>query len=334
MLDHPTRKQERNKMSKQKRRIENKKNKQPRRKNIAENRAVTPQEKGVVEYTVSEPTELLKFLLTIMPNRSRNSVKSILARGQVSVDNQVLTQYNHPIKTGQKVGVLSNKEAIKKTALAGIRILHEDDDIIVIDKEAGLLSIAANDPEEMTAYRQLSQYVKEDNPDNRIFIVHRLDRDTSGVMIYAKSEEIKLSLQKEWKENVKERLYTALVEGVVENEQGTMASWLTENKAMHVFSNPTDNGGQYAVTNYRKVLESSTHTLLEVELETGRKNQIRVHMQDMGHPIVGDKRYGAESDPMNRLGLHATTLVLVHPRTNKLVRYTASVPPVFLKLAR
>ena len=321
-------------MSKDKRKKLNKKIRRPKHKNMSANRAITPQEKGVTHFPVAQEQELLDFLLAIMPIRSRNSVKCILARGQVTVDGQVFTQYNHKLKPGQTVGVLSNKEAIKKTAFAGIRILHEDDDLIVIDKDAGLLSIAANDPEELTAYRQLSQYVKEENPENRIFIVHRLDRDTSGVMVYAKSEEIKLALQKDWKENVKERLYTALVEGVVEKEQDTIASWLTENKAMQVFSSPVDNGGQHAITHYRKVLGNATYSLLEVELETGRKNQIRVHMQDIGHPIVGDKRYGAETNPIRRLGLHATTLVLVHPRTNKLVRYNASVPPIFLKLSK
>ena len=307
-----------------------KRNQVARRKRVG----VTPGSKGVKTYTVEEPSELLPFLLQIMPNRSRNSVKSILTRGQVSVDGTVYTQHNLPLKSGQTIGVLGNQEAIRKTAVSGLSILHEDKDIIVINKEAGVLSIAANDPEEMTAYRQLSDYVKEENPNNRIFVVHRLDRDTSGVMLYAKSEEVQQALQNNWKDNVKERIYTALVEGSVSEEHGTLSSWLTENKAMKVFSSPTDNGGQHAITHYRKVAGNANYSLLEVELETGRKNQIRVHMQDIGHPVAGDKRYGAESNPIRRLGLHATTLVLVHPTTNKLVRYTAEVPSSFLKLVR
>lgn len=291
-------------------------------------------QKGMTHHTVKEATTLLPFLLSLMPNRSRNSVKSILARGQVTVDGEVLTQYNHPLKPEQVVGILSNQAALQQSSFEGFEILHEDKDILVINKEAGLLSVAANDPTELTAYRQLSEYVKKEHPDNRIFVVHRLDRDTSGVMLYAKSEAVKNALQNNWNDTVKERMYTALVEGVVSKDQGTLSSWLSESKSMKVYSSPTDSGGKHAITHYRKVLNNANYSLLEVELETGRKNQIRVHLQDMGHPIVGDKKYGAEGNPMKRLGLHATTLVLVHPGTNKLVRYTAEVPPVFLKFIK
>jgi 23S rRNA pseudouridine1911/1915/1917 synthase len=286
--------------------------------------------KGITSYAVEEPTELLPFLLQVMKNNSRNSVKSILTRGQVNVDGKPVKQHNHPLIPGQVVGVLGNKEAMQKTALVGITILHEDDDIIVIDKEAGLLSMASKDPSEMTAYRQLSSYVKEENRANRIFVVHRLDRDTSGVMLFAKSEDVKEALQKDWKDIVKERIYTALVEGVMKDEEGTISSWLTESKAMKVHSSSYDNGGKHAVTHYKKIRGNKDFTLLEVQLETGRKNQIRVHMEELGHPIAGDKKYGAHSNPLKRLGLHATTLALIHPRTGELVRYSAKVPKVFL----
>lgn len=314
-------------------------NQQPRKRNTKrnaafKNRTPKPTEKGMTLHSVQEEIELLPFLLKTLSTRSRNSVKSILARGQVSVNDKVITQYNHPLKAGQTVGIISNQEAIKKSNLIGIEIIHEDDDLIVINKDAGLLSVAASDPTEMTVYTQLSDYVKMTHPNNRIFVVHRLDRDTSGVMLYAKSEEMKEALQEDWNTRVKERLYTALVEDVVENDQGTVSSWLKENVAMKVYSSPVDNGGKLAITHYRKVLGNSNYTLLEVELETGRKNQIRVHLQDIGHPIVGDKKYGSESNPMKRLGLHATTLVLVHPKTNKLVRYTAPAPNAFLRLVK
>lgn len=288
---------------------------------------------GVTNYKVEEPMELLPFLLKVMNNRSRNSVKSILTRGQVAVDGNIYTKHNHPLTPGQTVSVLSNKEAMRRSELIDMTILHEDRDIIVINKGAGLLSIAANDPTELTAYSQLSEYVKKENPNNKIFVVHRLDRDTSGVMLYAKSEEIKEALQADWKNIVKERIYTALVEGTVENDHGTLSSWLTENKAMKIYASPVDNGGKHAVTHYRKVRGNENYTLLEVELETGRKHQIRVQLKELGHPVAGDKQYGAATNPMKRLGLHATTLVLVHPGTNKLVRYTAEVPPAFLRLS-
>lgn len=287
--------------------------------------------RGVTNYTIEEETTLLPFLFTVITNKSRNAVKSILTRGQVSVDGEEVTQHNHPLKPGQIVGILSNKESKKRSELSGLDILHEDRDIIVINKEAGLLSVAADDPTEPTAYNQLSEYVKKEDPDNKIFVVHRLDRDTSGVMLYAKSEEIQQALQNDWKNTVKERIYTALAEGSVEQEQGEISSWLKESKGIKMYSNQEDNGGKRAVTHYRKVLGNENYSLLEVELETGRKHQIRVHLKDIGHPIAGDKLYDAETNPIKRLGLHATTLVLVHPGTNKLVRYTSEVPGSFLK---
>ncbi|MET3657771.1 RluA family pseudouridine synthase [Sporosarcina psychrophila] len=277
-------------------------------------------------YTVKEPMELLPFLLEMMSKSSRNSMKSILTRGQVTVNGKMVTQHNHPLQAGQHVEILKNRAAMKEETLVGVTILHEDDDIIVINKEAGLLSVASKNPEDMTAYRQLMDYVKETNPRNRVYVVHRLDRDTSGVMLFAKNEEVKNGLQAAWNEVVKERTYTALVEGAVRKKEGTISSWLKESKTFKVYSNPTDNGGQHAVTHYKKLQSNSNYSLLEVQLETGRKNQIRVHMEDIGHPIVGDKKYGSSVNPIKRIGLHATALALLHPRTGELVRFKADVP--------
>ena len=281
-------------------------------------------------YTVTEPMELLPFLLSVMTHTSRNSVKSTLTRGQVTVDEKMTKKHNLPLLPGQVVAIQSNKAAIKETALIGLTILYEDDAIIVIDKEAGLLSIAAKFAEELTAHRQLINYVKQENRENRIYVVHRLDRDTSGVMVFAKTEQIKNDMQENWKEIVKERVYTALVEGVVAEEVGTIKTWLTESKAMKVHSATYDNGGKLAITHYKKIRNNEDFTLLEVHLETGRKNQIRVHMETLGHPIAGDKKYGATSSPLKRLGLHATTLALIHPTSKELVRFHSKVPKVFL----
>ncbi|MDZ7835923.1 MAG: pseudouridine synthase [Alkalibacterium sp.] len=162
-----------------------------------------PDKRGVTNYTVEEETTLLPYLLTVITNKSRNAVKSILTRGQVTVDGEESTQHNHPLKPGQVVGVLSDEESKKRSELDGLTILHEDRDLIVINKEAGLLSIAADDPTEPTAYNQLSDYVKKEDPENKIFVVHRLDRDTSGVMMFAKSEEMQEALQKDWKNTVR-----------------------------------------------------------------------------------------------------------------------------------
>ncbi|WP_318614024.1 RluA family pseudouridine synthase [Sporosarcina sp. YIM B06819] len=280
-------------------------------------------------YTVKESSELLPFLLEMMAGSGRNAVKSILTRGQVTVDGKMVKQHNHPIRPGQTVEIVKNQAAIKGETLVGVSILHEDDDIIVINKDAGLLSVASKNETEMTAYRQVRDYVSNGNPNKRIFIVHRLDKDTSGVMLFAKSEEVKEALQTNWAKVVKERVYIALVEGTVRKKAGKIASWLKESKTFKVYSNPTDNGGQHAVTHYKTLQANKQFSLLEVELETGRKNQIRVHMEDLGHPVVGDKRYGATGNPIKRLGLHATRIVLIHPGTGELVRFEADAPKIF-----
>lgn len=289
---------------------------------------------GITDYKVTAATTLLPFLLDVHANLGRNAVKAILTRGQVAVDGKKVTQHNHPLAVGQTVSVMSNKTAMKKVALKGIHILHEDDAIIVIHKDSGVLSMGDRNQAEMTAYRQLTQYVRETNKNNRIFIVHRLDRDTSGVMVYAKTEEIKEALQKDWHDIVKERIYTALVEGEVKDSAGTIKSWLTESKAMKVHSYNYDNGGKYAVTHWKKIRGNKEFSLLEVELETGRKNQIRVHMESIGHPVAGDKKYGAKRNPLKRLGLHASTLAFIHPNTGKLVRYTSKVPKEFMTVSK
>ncbi|WP_328803125.1 RluA family pseudouridine synthase [Ruoffia halotolerans] len=289
---------------------------------------------NMIYYTAKEPTELLKFMLEQLAPKSRNAIKSMLTRGQFFIDGKAVTQHNHPLKKGDQVGMLSNKSFKKIETLEGLRILHEDDDIIVIDKDAGILSVAGKDHGEATAYRQLMHYVKADNRNNRIFVVHRLDRDTSGVMVYAKSESIKDKLQENWQTLVKERIYTALVEGSVRRDKGRIESWLTESKTMKVYSSRYDNGGKHAVTHYTKKQGNVNYSLLEVQLETGRKNQIRVHMEEIGHPVAGDKKYGAKTNPLKRLGLHATTIAFEHPRTGKVVKFSSPAPKGFLKVSR
>ncbi|MGZ6503129.1 MAG: RluA family pseudouridine synthase [Tumebacillaceae bacterium] len=282
------------------------------------------------QLTVKEPAELLTFLLQQLSNQGRNSVKNLLSRGQVAVNDKVETVYNYPLQPGQTVTISRGEKPVETPRLSGVKIIHEDDDIIVIEKEAGLLSVAAGKDEELTAYRQLTAHVRASDPQNRIFVVHRLDRDTSDVMMFAKNEQTKQTLQDSWKDIVKERLYVALVEGQVRKTEGTISSWLKESSTLLMYSNPTPNGGQHAVTHY-KVLESNKNfSLLEVHLETGRKNQIRVHMQDIGHPIVGDKKYGAKTKMMGRLGLHARVLSFEHPTTGKLMRFETKIPKLFV----
>ncbi|MFQ3545938.1 RluA family pseudouridine synthase [Halobacillus rhizosphaerae] len=282
-------------------------------------------------YTVQQDQELLSFLLEKLSNKSRNSVKSILRRGQVMIDQEVSTSFNQVLRSGQTVCIAGNQGFKRNTNLKGISILFEDEDLVVIEKAAGLLSIASKQGGEPTAHRQLSEAIKQKDPSGRIFVVHRLDRDTSGVMMFAKKEKVKHKLQESWKDLVEERIYTALVEGKLP-EEGTITSWLKESKSLHMHSsqNP-DGGGQYAVTHYKRIHYTAQASLAEVKLETGRKNQIRVHMQDIGHPIAGDKKYGSKTNPIGRLGLHARVLAFEHPVTGKVMRFEAPVPPAFFK---
>ncbi|AQP53396.1 RNA pseudouridine synthase [Vagococcus penaei] len=285
-----------------------------------------------MDYEVKVAGELLPFLRDTLTHHSRNSVKSILTRGQVSVDGQVVTKHNHVLKVGQHVTIQDNQTAIKEHALIGVQVIYEDDVILVIEKESGILSIANNNRYEVTAHSQLMNYVKQDNPNNRVYIVHRLDRDTSGVMLFAKNEQVKHLLQDTWKETVEERMYTALVEGSVTKESGTITSWLTESKAFKMHFHSSDKyGGKKAITHYKKIRGTKEFSLLEVRLDTGRKNQIRVHMEELGHPVVGDKKYGARTNPIKRLGLHATTLAFTHPTTGKQMEFKSKVPPKFIK---
>ncbi len=280
---------------------------------------------------VSNPDELMKFLIVNIPAQTRNNIKSLLTHRQVLVDGQVVTQYNYPLKTGQEVvinwALVRDDEQPK-----GQKIIFEDSELIVIDKPAGLLSMASDVEKKYTAYHQLTDYVRCSNPENRIFIVHRLDRDTSGVMLFAKNEEVKHLLQDAWKELVVDRAYVAVVQGKVEKKEGTIKSWLLETKTKMMYSSTKPGDGLEAITHYKVLQSTAKYSLLEIRLETGRKNQIRVHMKDIGHSIVGDKKYGSTTNPIGRLGLHAHILAFHHPITNELMRFETEVPKKFSRL--
>lgn len=288
-------------------------------------------------YQVEQDAELLAFLLeTFQPQQSRSAIKRMLTHKQVYIDGAPVTQHNHPLKKGQTIGIINQKRAKQKTVLrqTNIPVLYEDDAILVIDKPAGMLTIAADDPKADTAYKQLTEYVKVQDRNNRIYIVHRLDRDTSGVMVFAKTPEVKEALQTNWQQSVTDRQYTAVVIGQVAKPQDTITSWLSQNKAMQIYSTPYDNGGKHAVTHYKLIQQNKQYSLLEVDLETGRKNQIRVHMQSIGHPVVGDSKYGGKDNALKRLGLHATTLAFAHPVTQQPLSFTSKVPKAFLNLTK
>jgi 23S rRNA pseudouridine1911/1915/1917 synthase len=291
--------------------------------------AITPKE---VKLKVSEPVELMTFLLAKMGGMSRTSVKSLLAHRQVMVNNKIVTQFNLVLQPNDMVSVNSGRGSIELSH-PKLKIIFEDAHLIVVEKKEGLLTVSTGNSDETTAFSILKYHVKKSSPQNRIFVVHRLDRETSGVIMFAKSKEVQLILQENWHRIITRRIYVALVEGKVEKEQDTIVTWLTENeKSLKIHSSSTDNGGQQAITHYKCIKSNENYSLLEIELETGRKNQIRVHMQGIGHPVVGDKKYGAGVSPIARLGLHARLLAFYHPITTEIVSFETPVPRNFLNI--
>ena len=280
--------------------------------------------------TVEEETTLLPFLLLRVRDKSRNTVKGLLSRRQVLVDGEVVTRFDAPLAPGQRVELLPKDSA--GAAELPFPILYEDTGLIAVDKPAGLLSMGNERERRRTAYRAVSDYVKAREPGRRIFIVHRLDRDTSGVLAFAKDEKLKRALQDNWENVVKKRGYLAAVEGTLPRREGMVRSYLHETATHLVYSGPRGRQAKEAVTRYRMVAENRGYTLAAVEIDTGRKNQIRVHMQDLGCPIAGDRQYGAQTDPMGRLALHADVLVLTDPRTRRALTLRAPLPITFRRL--
>jgi len=274
----------------------------------------------------------MTFLLAKMGGMSRNSIKGLLAHRQVMVNDKVSTQFNLPLQPNDLVVVNSSRGNVELLH-PKLKIIFEDQYLIVVEKKEGLLTVSTGISDETTAFSILKNYVKKSSPQNRIYVVHRLDRETSGVILFAKTKEIQLALQENWHRVVTRRVYVALVEGNVEKEKDTIITWLTEHeKSLKIHSSSTDNGGQQAITHYRKIKSNDKFSLLEIELETGRKNQIRVHMQGIGHPIVGDKKYGSTVSPIARLGLHARILAFIHPMSLENVSFETPVPRNFLNV--
>lgn len=297
----------------------------------AERRRFTPD--IIRHYTVTDNgTKLLEFLLAAMPDRKRTTVKDYLKHNQVMVGQTVTRQWDHPLNQGDTVSVNTSRE-FQTFSNPRLKIMYEDDDIIVVYKGYGLLSMGTDRKQEGTAYWLLRDYVKRKDPRNKIFIVHRLDQHTSGLMMFAKTQQAKDTMQHNWNNMVLERRYVAIVEnGPLDPPEGTVESYLAENSAHEVYSTQNPAEGQHAITRYRTIKSRGQYSMVELRLETGRKNQIRVHMKDLGHPIAGDRRYGALTSPAHRLCLHALTLRFVHPVTRRDMNFSSAVPTAFEKL--
>ena len=308
---------------------------------------------------VAEGCQLMDFLMAKMGGMARSSVKQLLGQRRVKVGNAIQTRHDFMLKAGDIVTVSSGRGNSQLTH-PKLRIVYEDDDLIVVNKQPGLLTVAATPgSSETTAYSILRAYVKKQNARAGIYVVHRLDRETSGLLVFARSEELQHYMRQYWRELVTERTYIALTEGVLSPREGKITTWLTEDKRNAVvYSSPVDDGGDIAITNY-KVLKATTtpphpspqgresgsrhfsslegrsggvtYSLVELHLETGRTNQIRVHLASKGCPVVGDRKYGHgnESSPIDRLCLHAKVLAFIHPVTEKTIRFESPVPKEF-----
>ena len=247
------------------------------------------------------------------------------------MDGKVTTRFDYPLKAGQVVTVASYKPEYKRDNVPNMPdISYEDDNIIVVNKPAGMLAVATDDEKENTAYHAVTEYVKRKNRNDRIFIVHRLDRDTSGILLFAKNDTVKFDLQEHWNEYVKYRGYCAVVEGHPDPKKGRIESWLKETDSMFVYSSRNKGDGKLSITNYEVKRESRDYSLVAVNIETGRKNQIRAHFSEMGCPIAGDKKYGADTNPIRRLALHADRLVIYIPYLGREMEWKLPVPPKFL----
>ena len=269
----------------------------------------------------------MDFLLKQM-GITKNRAKDLLTGRAVSVDRKLATHYDTPLHPGQVVRVSRHRQ---NTMLLNkyVKIVYEDKDIIVIEKSEGILSMAST-PKQYCVKNVLDEYFEKRHFKCTAHVVHRLDRETSGLMIYAKNIETAKILEDNWHDMVYDRRYIAVLCGRVEKEGGTIQSWLRESKSFVTYSSPTDNGGKLAITHYHRLRSTDDFSLVEMKLETGRKNQIRVHMADLGNPVAGDQKYGNGRDPLHRLALHAYRLNFYHPITREQMQFETPIPKEFL----
>lgn len=274
-----------------------------------------------MNFIVKEEIELLDFLYKNI-NKSKNSIKNIL-KDNTYVNDKKISKFNYLLKENDIVSI--------KNKIDDIEIIYEDKDLIVVNKPSNLLTIATNKEKEKTLYHMVSDYIKISNKNNKIFVVHRLDKETSGIVVFSKSEELKEKLQKDWNTLVKLRGYVAIVEGNTKDE-GTIKSYLKE-KDMYTYSTNSKDG-KLAITHYKKIKSNDRYTMLDINIETGRKNQIRVHLKEMGNLIVGDKKYGSKDNSIKRMALHANKLEFFNPKQKKMMKFEIDIPNSFKKLIK
>ncbi len=281
----------------------------------------------MADYRLKTERSLIDYLMDI--GYTRTKVKQLMKHRAVKVNGKAAKGIDYLLRKGDTVSVRKDKKESKTIQMLGIKIEYEDDDLIVIEKPAGLLTIASETEKTRTAYYQLNEFLKLRTPRSRerIFIVHRLDRDTSGLIVFAKNEKVKQTLQQGWKEV--EKRYYALVEGTPVKKEDEIMSRLSETKSLKVYSDRHSDGAKLSKTKYRVIRTGCEYSLLDILLETGRKNQIRVHLSDIGHPVAGDKKYRAKTNPIGRLGLHSYLLMFKHPVSGAPLRFESKLPRSF-----
>ena len=279
---------------------------------------------------VNEEAPLLEWLLRNV-GESRTKVKATLQGRGIKVNGKTVTQFDFLLKPGMKVAVSKTKRNQQSFKSRYVKIVYEDRWLIVIEKMPGILSMAAGHSS-LNVKSVLDDYFKKSRQKCTAHVVHRLDRDTSGLMVYAKDIDTEQILEHNWHQIVYDRRYVAVVSGEMEDDEGTIQNWLKDNKAYVTYSSPVDNGGKLAITHFHVLDRTTEHSLVEFQLETGRKNQIRVHSADMGHPVCGDTKYGNGDDPLHRLCLHAWLLCFTHPITHERLEFETPIPTTFRKL--
>lgn len=289
-----------------------------------------PRQEGLYShYVVSEEAQLLDWLLANLSG-SRSKIKATLQGRGIKVNGKVVTRYDYPLKPGMSIAVSKTKRnyTLKNRY---VKLVYEDDYLVVVEKQPGILSMATKH-NSLNVKAVLDEYFHASKQNCQAHVVHRLDRDTSGLLIYAKDKKTALSMENDWRHTVYDRRYVAVLSGPVESDEGTIANWLKDSKLYITYSSPVDNGGKYAVTHFHVLDRTPNHSLVEFKLETGRKNQIRVHAADMGHPVCGDWKYGNGDNPIDRLCLHAWVLCFYHPVTHRPMEFQTQIPHSFTAL--
>ncbi|MBO6077954.1 MAG: RluA family pseudouridine synthase [Bacteroidaceae bacterium] len=288
---------------------------------------------NIKSYKVEQETTLLPFLISTLTNLNRTEVKTLLKYKHIAVKGSAVTQFDCPLLPGDTVEVNFGRSFYKFNN-PQVKILFEDKWMVVIEKASGLLSVANDNVREKNAFNIVRDYVRHGNPEADLFVCHRLDQFTSGILIFSKDQEMMLEMRSNWDFYVKERKYICVTENVPPRQEDTIESLLTQNDRMQVFSTPDEEKGRLAITHYRVLQSRGRYALVDVEIFTGKKNQIRVHMAEMGCPIAGDLKYGADTNPARRLMLHNYRLSFIHPVTGELMRFSLPTPTVFRKLTQ